>query len=33
MPDVVHDLLATDAALEKLGARAISADEAGQLPG
>ncbi|MDQ3722114.1 MAG: hypothetical protein M3376_03390 [Actinomycetota bacterium] len=32
MGDVVHELLATEAALDKLGARAISADEAGQLP-
>jgi hypothetical protein len=32
MPDVVHQLLATDAASDKLGARGISADEAGQLP-
>lgn len=32
MPDVVHELLATEAAIEKLGARAISSDEAGQLP-
>ena len=31
MPDVVHELLATDAAIGKLGARTISADEAGQL--
>lgn len=31
MPDVVHELLATEAAIGKLGARAISADEAGQL--
>lgn len=32
MPDVVHEMLATEAAIEKLGARRISADEAGQLP-
>lgn len=32
MPDAVHELLATEVALEKLGARNISADEAGQLP-
>lgn len=32
MADVVHELLATEAAIEKLGARSISADEAGQLP-
>ena len=31
MPDVIRELLATDAALAKLGARNISADEAGQL--
>jgi uncharacterized DUF497 family protein len=31
MPDVVHELLATEAALGKLGARNISADEAGQV--
>lgn len=31
MGDVVHELLATEAALDKLGARAITADEAGQL--
>jgi hypothetical protein len=31
MPDVVHELLATEAAIGKLGARTISADEAGQL--
>jgi hypothetical protein len=31
MPDVVRELLATEAALDKLGARSISADEAGQL--
>jgi hypothetical protein len=31
MPDVVHELLATDIAIDKLGARAISVDEAGQL--
>jgi hypothetical protein len=32
MPDAVHDLLATEVALAKLGVRNISADEAGQLP-
>jgi hypothetical protein len=32
MPDLVHELLATEAALVKRGARGISADEAGQLP-
>jgi hypothetical protein len=32
MPDAVHELLATDVALAKLGARSISADQAGQLP-
>lgn len=32
MPDTVHELLATEVALGKLGARNISADEAGQLP-
>jgi uncharacterized DUF497 family protein len=32
MADVVHELLATEAALDKLGARDISADEAAQLP-
>jgi len=32
MPDAVHELLATEVALEKLGARHISAEEAGQLP-
>jgi hypothetical protein len=31
MPDVVHELLATEAALDKLGARDITADEAGQI--
>ena len=30
--DVVHQLLATDVALDKLGARTISAEEAEQLP-
>jgi hypothetical protein len=29
MGDVVHELLATEAALDMLGARAIAADEAG----
>jgi len=33
MPDIVHELLATGIALDKLGARSISADEAGQLAG
>jgi hypothetical protein len=32
MPDIVRELLATEAALDKLGARNISADEAGQVP-
>ena len=32
MADIVHELLATEAALDKLGARNISADEASQLP-
>jgi uncharacterized DUF497 family protein len=32
MADVVHELLATEAALDKLGARNISANEASQLP-
>jgi uncharacterized DUF497 family protein len=31
MTDVVHELLATEAAIAKLGARTISAREAGQL--
>jgi hypothetical protein len=31
VPDEVVELLVTEAALEKLGARAISADESGQL--
>jgi len=31
MPEVVHELLATGIALDKLGARRISAEEAGQL--
>jgi hypothetical protein len=30
--DVIHELLITDAAIGKLGARGISAHEAGQLP-
>jgi hypothetical protein len=30
--DVIHQLLATDVALDKLGARGISAEEAEQLP-
>jgi hypothetical protein len=32
MPDVVHELLATEVALAKLGARGISAEEVAQLP-
>ncbi len=32
MPDRVHELIATQAAIEKLGARAVSVVEAGQLP-
>ncbi len=32
MADVVHELLATEAAIEKLGARSITAEEAGQVP-
>lgn len=32
MADVISELLATDIALDKLGARGISADEAGQHP-
>ena len=32
MADIVHQLLATDVALDKLGARGISAQEAEQLP-
>lgn len=32
MPDVVHELVATERALHKLGARSISADEPTQLP-
>lgn len=32
MPDAVHELLATEVALQKLGARDISAEEAAQLP-
>lgn len=32
MPDVVHELVAPEVALAKLGARSISADEVGQLP-
>ncbi len=32
MPDVVHELIATEAALVKLGARGISIDEVEQLP-
>lgn len=30
--DVVHELLATEAAIDKLGARGISVEAAGQLP-
>lgn len=32
MADVVHELLVTEAGLEKLGARGISAEEAEQIP-
>jgi hypothetical protein len=32
MPDVVNELLATERAIDKLGARGISTDEAEQLP-
>jgi hypothetical protein len=32
VPDVVHELLATERALKKLGARSISSEEVGQLP-
>jgi hypothetical protein len=32
VPDVVHELLATERALKKLGARGISAAEVAQLP-
>ncbi len=32
MPDVVHELLATEAAVDKLGARGISVEAAGQVP-
>lgn len=32
VPDAVHQLLATEVALDKLGARGISTDEAAQLP-
>jgi len=32
MADAIHELLITEAAIGKLGARGISADEAGQLP-
>lgn len=32
MPDVVYELLVTERALDKLGARDISSDEVGQLP-
>lgn len=32
MADVVHELIATEAALDKLGRRAIATDEAEQLP-
>lgn len=32
MPDSVHELLATEVAIDKLGARGISVEEAGELP-
>lgn len=32
MADAIRELLATEAALDKLGARGISVDEAGQIP-
>lgn len=32
MPDVVHELVATERALDKLGARSIAAEEPAQLP-
>jgi len=32
MPEAIHELLATEAAIEKLGARSIAPDEAGQVP-
>jgi hypothetical protein len=32
VPDVVHELLATERALKKLGARSVSAGEVAQLP-
>lgn len=32
MADVIRELLLTEVALDKLGARGISAEEAGQLP-
>jgi hypothetical protein len=32
MPGVVHELVATERALEKLGARSIAVDEPAQLP-
>ena len=32
MPDVVNELLATERAIDKLGARGISVDEAEQVP-
>src|SRR3954447_9037675 len=32
VPEVIHELLATKTAIEKLGARSIAPDEAGQLP-
>lgn len=32
VPDLVHELVATERALDKLGARSISADEPAQLP-
>jgi len=31
-PDAIHQLLATDVVLDKLGARSISAEEAEQVP-
>ena len=32
VPDVIHELVATERALDKLGARGISPDQAAQLP-
>lgn len=32
MADVIHELIATDAAIDKLGRRLIGTDEAEQLP-